>query len=202
MRFLHLTVLLTAFLVANGGEIMSFDQSSAHLLPPGVPYSGNILEGRKWEEKTGTNVLLITEVESGSFCEKGYKSELRAYKFLQSKSQTTKQWEIKDYGENECSKVNYLPASLTIKDIDGDSVLETIFMYEIGHDCCDPLTVKLMLHVNNTKLPIRGKVPMTEDSGGYTKQIDKAFDSFPSAVKKFASDHWDSVVKKHYGSEE
>jgi hypothetical protein len=168
-------------------------------LPTHLNYSGNIVKGLKWKDAEGIHYVLITEGENGKICEKGYKSELHAYRYSLKADSANMDWEIKDFGENECSSIHYLESSLILSDVDTNGVAETSFFYELSHDCCDPLVVKYMLHVSGAKLPIRGKIPMIEeDFPKYTKLIDTIYNNYPPVFYKYASTRWDEFIKKHY----
>lgn len=165
-------------------------------LPQGASYVGEIVEGRSWSDIVGTHFLVVTQKESGKFCEKGYRSELHGYEYIQMGIKVEAAWHIQDFGGNACSKVRLLPNTMDVTDADSDGIYETCFMYEIGHDCCDPLTVKLMLHSKGTKLAIRGKVSMVDDPEEEVKEIDSAFEGKSSRLREYASKQWDSYFER------
>jgi hypothetical protein len=166
-----------------------------------LPIAGNILEARKWKDKSGIHLIIITEKIKGTFCEPEYTAELHAYGFDEANARMVKAWEIVDFSENACSSVRYLPGTLKLSDIDGNGTIETAFFYEHSHDCCDPIRVKYILHKDGVQLPIHGQVPMIkEETESYKKEMGKAYEKCPLIIKDFASKAWDGFIADHYGA--
>lgn len=175
------------------------DTLSKKDIPNGVAINGKIVDCIKWKDKIGVHCIVISESTQKEICEPGFKSQLFAFQYSVKDSTFIIDWKIQDFGSNECEKVYYLKQTLRIVDIENDGVGESRFFYEFGHDCCDPLIVKYMLHVKDNKLAIRGKIPMQEDDKKlYEKNIDKAFQNYSKIYGDFASKDWDDFIKNHY----
>ena len=175
------------------------DTLSKKDIPNAVAINGKIVDGIKWKDKIGVHCIAISEVTQKEICEPGFKSQLFALQYSFKDTTITIDWKIQDFGSNECEHVYYLKQSLRIVDIENNGIGEPRFFYEFGHDCCDPLIVKYILHVKDNKLAIRGKIPMHEDDNKlYEKNIDKAFQNYSKIYSDFASKDWDDFVKNHY----
>ena len=196
-----LFILYSVFSCVYASQIITVKFNSTEI-PVKLMVKGKVVESLKWQDKTGTHFIIITEDSSNEYCSKGYKSALYARQYTRSDSFSVN-WSIQDFGTNDCEKAHYLDSSLLIIDIDNDSIAETRFIYELAHDCCDPVVVKYMLHYKENKVAIRGKVPMSEESKkDYQKNMDPLFEKYPKSIKSFASKDWDTFVKKHYEYQE
>jgi hypothetical protein len=143
---------------------------------------------------TGKHVVIFSKIEDKSIGERGYRSEIYAYKYTYMNGEYIKQWEIKEFNPSILVTVNFLGRP-EVLDIDKDGIAETIFMYEVAPDGLDPITVKLMLHYKNKKYAIRGEVPQ-QSSDKSRMKIDPSFDLLPAPVKSYAIEYWNRTVKK------
>lgn len=175
------------------------DTLSKKDIPKAVAINGNIVDGIKWKDKKGVHYIIISEVTQKELCDSAFKSQLFALQYSLNDSAITIDWKIQDFGSNQCEQIFYLKKTLRIIDIENDGIGESRFFYEFGHDCCDPIVVKYMLHVKDKKLAIRGKIPMQEDDQKlYEKNLDKAFQNYDKIYADFALKDWDDFVQNHY----
>jgi hypothetical protein len=196
--FRLLALILVCAKLSSFGEIAVLNFSKDQL-PQNLGATENVIAGIKWQDKYGLHVVIECEKTNGTRCEPGYSSEIHAYMFTIGKGMPVKDWEIRDFGENECSTASFLEGTLKVDDIEANGEGEPSFCYQIGHDCCDPVTVKFILHIGKTKLAIRGKIPMiADDSASYEKQFDKAFKGIPEGYRNFASKEWDRCLDIHF----
>jgi hypothetical protein len=159
-----------------------------------------IVDASNWIDKAGNHTMVVCQKFEKELCSPGYKSAIYGYQFTNDKNSARMDWKIQDFSTNACESVQYLKNSLIVKDIDGDSIMETRFCYEFSHDCCDPIKVKYLLHAKKQKYAIRGQVPMESGNSSQTKKdFDTLFASAPPAIKAFASADWDQFIKKRYG---
>ena len=179
-----------------GDSNIVIDSLSKNDIPKGVVINGKIIDGIKWKDKIGVHCIIISELTQKEICEPGFKSQLFVLQYSLKDTTFNIDWKIQDFGSNECEKVFYLKQSLHVVDIEKNVICESRFFYEFGHDCCDPVIVKYMLHIKDDKLAIRGKVPMQEDNKKlYEKNIDKAFQNYSNIYESFASKDWDDFIK-------
>lgn len=191
-------ILLTTFLTPHALDLFNITEFDSSEIPSTIRPKGKIVKTAKWHDKSGIHYIIISEYNNKEICTKGFKSEFYARQFTKKDSFVV-DWKIQDFSTNQCEKIYYLDTSFAVFDIDNDGIAETRFFYEFGHDCCDPLAVKYMLHYNNNKLAIRGKIPMTEESkNDYIKKIDKAYDKYPEVIKEFAIKDWDNFINNVY----
>lgn len=167
-------------------------------LPKGITYSGNPVEVRSWKDISGEHHIIITENSSGSFFSKNWSSELIAQKWTTVKGRTSSKWKVRDFSTNSYSKVSYLKETLTIEDVDGDGIYESSFLYGIIPDGMDPFAMKLMMHIKDSKVAIRGTIPKTEDDlMAYEMLPDSSFDKFDSRFKEFAIAKWRKFFERY-----
>lgn len=163
-------------------------------VPQNIQYKGKPVDVREINDAEGTHVVVLSKVEDKTMGERGYKSEIFAYKYTYINGEYKKNWEIKEFNPSVLVTVNFLDP-LQIADIDKDGIAETLFVYAIAPDGLDPITLKLMLHYKDNKYAIRGEIPQ-QDSDEYKKKVDPSFDHLPVPVKAYALKFWDRTVKK------
>lgn len=162
--------------------------------------TANTVKSIVWKDHNGFHFLGIDQIETGKITQAGFTSKLTAYSFLIGSDSIIKEsWRIRDFAPNVATRISYLTNTLSISDIDSDGIAETCFLYCISGDCCDPWTVKLILHKNNEKLAIRGEVPLTEeDLDSYQKNFDPAFEKHQIRIRNYASEKWDEGVRMNW----
>lgn len=114
---------------------------------------GKIVERKEWGDKTGRNLILITETghiptryESIDAEEYSEDAELHAVLYRQAGDKWKVVWRLQDF-VRDCSldfHVKYLPGSIQITDLDKNGESEGTFVYELM-DCrgdVEPTTLK------------------------------------------------------------
>lgn len=169
------------------------------VLPKELTYKGKLIDAKEFNDAEGKHIAILSRLEDKTFGQKGYKTEIYAYKYTISDGKYEKNWEIKDFNPSFLMTADIVE-KLDVLDIDKDGLAETVFMYEISPDGLDPITLKLMLHYKNKKYAIRGEIPQQE-SDIYKQKIDPAFDELPREVRAYAIKRWDAYLKKARQSE-
>jgi hypothetical protein len=183
----------------NEVKLLDFSKSS---IPSGCDYKGNVIEGARWTDKNGENILIISQTKPVVLKEDNREQYIYAYCYTRSDDKYNSLWSITDHAESPCDlHADYLPGTLEIKDINGDGIAESTFLYKLDERCdVSPVAIKLMMHSGSTKLVIRGTTRVNIGNGqmvGGEKNIDTAFDSVPASLKKYASEKWDAFLKSY-----
>ena len=180
-------------------EMHVFDKSN---LPSGIKYEGNVITGKRWNDKNGENILILTKtnlkekkVRKSGFEETDLECELYGYHYVSSGGSYSLLWKIQDFVK-ECwfdLTLDFIPGSLSITDINENGVAESTFLYKMAcRSDVSPSELKLMMHENDTKYALRGnmliKMEGYTDGGNYS--IDKSFDSAPAGFLDYAKSQW------------
>lgn len=184
-------------------RVETFDVGEVSKLPEDIKYTGKIVAGVKWEDKMGSNVVIVTETEEkarGDFRSK----ELFAYHFIIEGKTGRQLWKIQDFVK-DCEfdlTLNYIKNSLTITDLDSNNIAETCFMYKLScRSDVSPNDLKLMMHEGDKKYAIRGTTRITitgEGKYGGEMKIDQAFNTAPREFTEFAKKHWKKFNTEKY----
>jgi hypothetical protein len=163
-----------------------------------VEFQGAALVARRWRDRLGDNLLVLSRVPVSSLCDSvGFclaTQEIYGYHYLMDGGHALL-WRTRDLVQ-ECDvdlSVKVHPGAVAVSDLDADGIAETTFMYLMA--CrSDPIpaALKLIMHEGATKYAIRGTTDLTEYPGTPPSEmnIDPAFDAAPPAVQQFAVAHW------------
>lgn len=180
-------------------EMLEFSKSD---LPSDIKYSGNIVTGKRWNDKNGENILILTKTNIKKKKSKQpdlddylQECELFGYHYVSSGGSYTLLWKINDF-INDCPldmTLDFIPGSLTITDINENGFAESTFLYKMAcRGDVSPSDLKLMMHENDNKYALRGnmhlKVDVINEGGNY--KIDKSFDSAPDGFLDYAKEQW------------
>lgn len=176
-------------------EKLAFNKSA---IPPGCEYVGKLVDGARWRDANGENVLLVSQV-MGGYSEKTQSKRQELYSYLYTIEGTTPKllWKTQDGAENMCDEGEGLTSDIRVEDIDRDGIAENAFIYNIEGRCdVSPAVYKLLMHSGPTKYAIRG----TNRVGGGgmpgmggDKKLD--FGRAPETYGIWASRLWDQEVK-------
>lgn len=164
-------------------------------LPPTLKgYKGEIIAMAKWEDKLGANVLFVTEtkeISDGGNLSK----ELYAYHYTITDKENGLIWKINDFIK-DCPvdvTLSYIPKSLSITDLDNNSIAESTFLYRMAcKGDVSPDDMKLMMHEGETKYAIRGqmKLKMNNETYGGEMKVDESFNKAPKEFVEYAKERW------------
>ena len=186
---------------AEGREPKEVQTAPFNQNPIPIDVVGKVVQAFVWLERGDSNLVVISDEESGDQCQPGYVNRLHGIRASKMAGGWTKQWEIKDFGPGPCYKPHFQKSSFHVFDVDGKGPFETIFFYGIAQDGAAPYTLKMMFHWNGTKLPIRGTIPLVpEDSSAYEYKLDPGFVKAPHPIAEFAEAFWKGYITTKYPS--
>ncbi|MFA7360179.1 MAG: hypothetical protein WC139_04010 [Candidatus Kapaibacterium sp.] len=180
-------------------EMLVFDKSS---LPSDIKYTGNIVTGKRWNDKNGENILILSKTKviekksskSGNE-ENELECELFGYHYVNSGSSYSLLWKVQDYIK-ECwfdLTLDFIPGSLSITDLNNNGIAESTFLYKMAcRSDVSPSELKLIMHENDVKYALRGnmliKIEGYNQGGEY--KVDKSFESAPEGFLEYAKSQW------------
>ncbi|GEM_PF-245636 len=179
-------------------------------IPSEIKYSGNIITGKRWTDKNGENIILLTKTEpervkakQPDFEDYVWESELFAYQFVKSNDTYTQLWKINDFIK-DCPfdlTLDFIPNSLSITDLDKNGIAESTLLYKMAcRSDVSPSDLKLIMHEGENKYALRGTMLVNEQgfkSGGDYK-IDKSFESAPSSFLEYAKKQWNEYKREKF----
>jgi hypothetical protein len=185
-------------------SILKFDARS---LPAGISYQGKIVNGARWTDSNGENILVLTQ--TGKFPTKGkkymededpcYDAEVYAYNYVIKGGKVSLLWKITDF-ERDCPfdlYAGFMKGTLSVTDLDSNGVAESSFLYKLScRSDVSPAGLKLIMHEGATKYAIRGATKLPQDYGGGEMNIDPAFKQANPAFMKFAVETWNKNVTR------
>jgi len=203
---------ITKTALQNAGSDSTKPESSISKIEYGISklpatltgYQGKIVAMAKWEDKTGANVVLITETEEKTNGDERSK-ELFGYQYIITDKENKLVWKINDF-EKDCPldlKLQYIDKSITITDLDKNGIGESTFLYRMT--CTgdvSPDDMKLIMHEGETKYAIRGEMKLTikgEGTYGGKMNVDPSFDKAPEEFLEFAKRQWNKFREEKAG---
>lgn len=176
--------------------ILKFDKND---IPSEVKYQGKIVDGARWLDENGENIMLITETKTKIVNDDVREEYLYGCTYVKKDNEFVPLWNINDYVKSYCDVgADYIPGTLEVLDLDLDGIAENAFIYKLEGRCdVSPLDIKLMMHSNKLKLVIRGTTVVEPGDGkkyGGEKKFDAAFNSAPGIFKDYASKKWDKFI--------
>lgn len=167
-----------------------------------VDWGGKLKDGARWNDKTGSYVLLISDLFRGEISDVSLVARVNARKYRMAGDSLQLVWEVKEVNQDYFTNPEYRFKTLEITDLDRDGIAETSFIYTIDSDGGGPCRAKLILHVNDQKYAIRGQFAgMDIDVGEIEeKHIGPEFSSVDPRFKAFASQKWDDFEREFYDS--
>jgi hypothetical protein len=191
-------------------EVLSF---SVEALPPDADVIGDVVDGARWRDANGENVLVLAE--TGEFpaageCEVDHPcrdAEIRAYHFARNGAAWKRLWLVTDF-ERTCGwdlTAGFVKGSLSVTDLDHDGVGESTFLYTLTCTSdVSPSTLKLIMHEGQAKYAIRGTTDLSVVLGGKSeysggdRNVDPAFDRAHARQRSYALAQWERFVKPDY----
>ncbi len=180
-------------------EMLEFNKND---LPSDIKYTGSIVTGKRWKDRNGENILILTKTKvkqkkakQPDFEEYINEAELFGYHYTGSGNSFSLLWKINDF-VNDCPfdlTLDFISGSLSITDLNDNGIAESTFLYKMAcRGDVSPSTLKLMMHEGESKYALRGDMLVTVNGfneGGKYK-VDKSFDSAPSSFLEYAKSQW------------
>jgi hypothetical protein len=139
-------------------------------IPDEIKVKGNLLIAKKWTDKNGENVLVVSR--KGPIEETGYEVEFSGYEryaelfgqqYIKHGDNYKLLWDIYDV-ERNCPFdlwIGILPNSTSITDLDNDGITETTLIYKLTcRSDISPSRMKILMHENSVKMGLRGIMSM------------------------------------------
>jgi hypothetical protein len=161
-------------------------------------YKGQIKEGKRWKDKRGENIVILTQtgIYWSSVYEATRGAKLFAYHFVKTGDSTYKEvWKISEVVE-ECAfdvRCDFYSNSLTVTDLDGDGIAEVGFAFVKGCKAeSGPDEKKLVFYEGKDLYLIKGTTTVVKGDQklGGDKQVEKKFEEAPDAFLEFANKQW------------
>ena len=178
-------------------KMLVFDKRD---LPSEISYGGYIVTGKRWIDKNGENILILTKTDirtkPDEYNEETLSTaELYAYHYVYSRGSFKLLWKIYDFIKDCMFDVtlDFINNSLSITDLDNNGYAESTFLYKLAcRSDVSPAMLKLMMHEDDNKYALRGE--MYIDIQGYREggdyKVDKAFNSAPDVFLQYAKEQW------------
>ena len=194
-------LLLAGFVKASGNdskiELLPFKMEASGLR---VQYQGQIVGGARWRDRSGENLLVLTQtgaVPSRNKCGTDEScprdAEVYAYQYIVEADKTTLLWRLTDF-ERNCDfdlYAGFIAKSVSITDLDSDGVAESTFLYILScRSDVSPARLKLIMHEGKNKFAIRGTIKLPADYGGGDMEVDTAFNKAGNPFMKHALEQW------------
>lgn len=175
------------------------------ILPDDIKYAGKIVAGARWEDKKGSNLLVITETPEKEHSSDSRTKELFGYHYITNGSDTKLIWKINDFIK-DCPvdiTLQYINKSLSITDLDNDGTAEIAFLYRMScKGDVSPDDMKLLMYEGESKYAIRGQMELTikgEGTYGGETKIDSSFHKAPKEFLDYAKERWSEFVSEKIG---
>lgn len=180
----------------NSGKEFRKSEFSKETAARQFEFAGNIVAGAHWFDSLGENTIIVTESKIVRGTDDTEHLIFGYHYVIYSDGSTDLLWKIQDNARNYCDQGKGLTSPIDVRDLDGDGVGESMFVYNIAGGCdVSPIPYKLMMHSGAKKLAIRGtnsvEVPDYRERGA--KNFD-GFDSEPRVFRDAASEFWDRYV--------
>jgi hypothetical protein len=161
-------------------------------------YRGQIKEGKRWKDKRGENIVILTA--TGIYWSNVYEAtrgaRLFAYHFIRTADSTLKEvWKISEVVDACAFDVHcdFFSNSLTVTDLDADGIAEVGFAFAKGCKSeSGPDEKKLVFYEGKDLYLIKGTTTVvkgTQKLGG-DKEVEKKFEQAPDAFLEFANKQW------------
>jgi hypothetical protein len=200
-----------AGVTANAQGKISILKFDARSLSAEIRYQGKIVDGARWTDSNGENILVLTQTDK--FPTKGKKNsegedpsfdaEVYAYNYVIKGGKTLLLWKITDF-MRDCAfdlYAGFMKETLSITDLDSNGIAESSFLYKLScRSDVSPDGLKLIMHEGATKYAIRGTTKLPPEYGGGEMNLDPAFKQANDALRNFAVEQWNKNVTR-YNSE-
>lgn len=167
-------------------------------IPDSIEVVGDLILSKKWNDRNGENVLIITrkgpnqetEYEIEFSGDERY-AELYGKQYVNSGNGFELLWDIYDF-ERHCPFdlwIGLIPNSTQITDLDNDGITESTLVYKLTcRSDVSPSSMKLIMHENDAKMGLQGFMILEIDK-------EKLTDTFEYNLSKIDTTGLDEVEK-------
>ena len=170
-------------------------------IPSDVKFQGKITGGKRWSDKNGDNIILLTVTDEHKSSKKDIdgiymnSKELYAYQYVNKSGSWSQLWKVSDFiGDCDADlTLKHINNSLSVTDLNNNGIGESTFLYCLScRSDVSPAGLKLIMHEGDTKYALRGSMRLFVDGGwqGGEFSIDKSFDDAPDGFLNYAKDQW------------
>lgn len=134
-------------------------------IPAALKLKGTVTEVWKWNDNTGENLLVLTNVapyddpQKNQYGEDGQTAELHAFHYARNGGEYEQVWMMSD-AEKACPfdiTCHFIKDAVTITDLDADGLAEIKLQYRITcRSDVSPATTKLIMYEGKNKYALRG----------------------------------------------
>jgi hypothetical protein len=183
------------------GTKLTVTEVAVDELPHNLSLLGHPMAARRWTDRLGDNLLVLTETGGEEDCDQygcGATVETYGFHYLISGSAQTLLWRTTDKIE-KCDvdlTLRVEPESITVTDLDRDGTSETTFVYAMAcRGDPSPFTLKLLMHEGATKYALRGHTTAPGGEGEPDGEpaemtVDPSFNQAPAEFLQFATAQW------------
>lgn len=200
VRTIVLFILVLCASVSQAQLSISSKKIAAPQLPKSLNFNGKLVEAWKWKDKMGENFLLLTKVadypvKSSEYNEDARSSDIYAYQYVKTDTGYRLVWKLTDYIK-ECPfdiTLNFFRGSVSITDLDADSVAETTIVYKLScRSDVSPDYMKMIMREGTSKYSLRGW--MCDPGNGQQKQACVEEDSLNLEKLPKPTEEWEQML--------
>jgi hypothetical protein len=170
-------------------------------LPSDIKYQGGIITGKRWTDKNGENIIILSLTKEHNTKKTSYSDEymrskeLCGYQYVKKSEGWSQLWKINDF-VSDCEfdiTLDFIGGSLSITDLNKNGIGESTFLYRLScRSDVSPSSMKLIMHEGESKYAIRGTMKIYEANRWYGGEykVDKSFDEAPSGFLDYAKEQW------------
>lgn len=161
-------------LLSCQNEDITVKDLTQDMLPKNIPFKGKLIEAKKWTDKNGDNLFIISRLgpyrtpDPNSADNDFGNVELHAFQYLIKSNSITTLWQTTETIKNCMTDmwIESFPNSTSITDLDKNGVTETTIVYR--YSCrggVDPSNMKVVLHEGKQTYCLKGKMYIESENG-------------------------------------
>jgi hypothetical protein len=196
---MKLALAVLCFLSISADAQINVTSLTSAKLPKSVKYSGKFVNAVRWADKSGDNLVVITETgvinSKNRDFEDARDAEVFAQHYLISGDKSVQGWKVYDFVKN-CPldvEASFLKNTFQVTDLDKDGVGEVWLMYKKAcRSDVSPAEMKVIMYEGKQKYSMKGEnqVKLDKETYGGKYTFDKAFNSAPKAFTDYAKSLW------------
>lgn len=209
----YVLAVFLAFVMASGTnlfgaariELLKFDKN---VLDPGIRYVGQIVDGARWRDANGENVLVVTQTGNYPTRTMGLKpgaqdAKLCTYHYILQDGRVTLNQGLADgaTGWSGDLHVALIPNSIAVTDLDWDGVAEAIAVYKIACRVLDgpaSIRLKLVMHEGKERCIASGSQGFPSRGIKAEMKLDDLLKKADPAVRAHVTKHWKRFAKEEF----